>query len=379
MVNALKLIILLIAVNLSACATRPTPLLLPTGHVVEGATTINILTVSTRKKSIVPGQVYTGERGEVTSMMAIDVSIPPTHDKGRVDWPKVDPTGDPNTEFTTFSRTEIPDTDADVLAWFKTQKTNGRVLIFVHGFNVKYSEAVYRVAQISHDLGTVSAPVLFTWPSRGRFLSYLYDKESATYSRDALEDVIRVAVEAPEVTEVSIVAHSMGAWLTMEALRQSSIRNRALSPKIKHVLLASPDIDSDVFGQQFEALGKLRPKFTFVISKDDLALKISRFIAGNSDRMGIVDLQKADYMERFRETKGINVIDLSKLNTGGPIGHSKFSANEGVIDLISDLLTTVNLSAAESVAGNHHRMDKGKNLLIRVAKNLEYTVEYIGN
>ena len=373
MVNALRLMILLIAVSLSACSTRPTPLLLPTGHVVEGARRINVLTVSTRKKSTVPGQIYTGERGETASMMAIDVSIPPTHEKGRLDWPKNDPAGDPNTEFTTFSRSEIPDIDADVLAWFNSQKTNGRVLIFVHGFNVKYSEAVYRVAQISHDLGTESAPVLFTWPSRGRFLSYLYDKESATYSRDALEDVIRVAVEAPEVTEVSIVAHSMGAWLTMEALRQSSIRNGALSPKIKHVLLASPDIDSDVFGQQFEAIGEARPKFTFVISKDDLALKISRLIAGNSDRMGMVDLQKADYMERFRETKGINVIDLSKLKTGGLIGHSKFSANEGVINLISDLLSATDLSGEGALA------DEGKNLLIKVTKDLEYTVEHIGN
>ena len=377
MIKALKLIGLLIAISVSACATRPTPLLLPTSSVVEGATTVNVLTVSTRKKSTVPGQAYTGERGETATMMAIEVSIPPTHQKGRLDWPQNNPAGDPNSEFTTRSKTEID--EEDILSWFKNQKTDGRVMIFVHGFNVKYSEAVYRVAQISNDLQTDAAPVLFTWPSRGKFMSYLYDKESATFSRDALEDVLRDAVQTPEVKEVSIVAHSMGAWLTMEVLRQSSIRNGSLNPKIKHVVLASPDIDSDVFGQQFEALGENRPKFTFVISKDDLALKLSRFIAGNADRMGMVDLQEEDYMDRFRETKGVNVIDLSKLNTGGIIGHSKFSANEGVMSLISDLLTTVNLSGVESVAREHHTMDMGENLLIRVAKNLEYTVEHIGN
>ena len=377
MIKAFKLIGLLIAISVSACATRPTPLLIPTGNALEGATNVNVLTVSTREKSAVPGQIYTGERGETATMMTIDVSIPPTHLEGRLEWPQSNPAGDPKSEFTTLSKAEI--NDEDLLSWFKGQQTNGRVLIFVHGFNVKYSDAVYRVAQISNDLGTGAVPVLFTWPSRGKFMSYLYDKESATFSRDALEDVLRVAVETPEVKEVSIVAHSMGTWLTMEVLRQSSIRNGMLNPKLKHVVLAAPDIDADVFDQQFATLGVNRPKFTFVISKDDLALKFSRFIAGNSDRIGMVDLQDEDYMDRFRQTKGVNVIDLSKLNSGGVIGHSKFSANEGVIDLISDLLTTVNLSSTDSVTGKHHSMDTGKNLLIRVAKNLKYTLEYIGN
>lgn len=375
MMKALKLLVLLMAISGSACATRPAPLLLPTGTAPEGAATISVLTVSTRKKSVASGQVYTGERGEAATIMAIDVSIPPTHVKGHLDWPQRNPAGNPHSEFTTVSKAEINDTDEEILSWFNTQQTNGRVLIFVHGFNVKYSEAVYRVAQIANDLGTQAAPVLFTWPSRGKFLSYLYDKESATYSRDALEDVIRVAVEAPEVKDISIVAHSMGAWLAMEALRQRSIRTGALSAKIKHLVLASPDIDSDVFGRQFEALGEERPKLTFVISKDDLALKVSRLIAGNADRMGMVDLQKADYMDRFRQTQGVNVIDLSELSTGGLTGHSKFSMEGGVIDLLSDLLTAVDLQGA----GGKPMTDPQSNLLIRVTKDLEYTVEEIND
>ena len=377
MAQLFKLIFLLIAISVSACATRPTPLLISTGSAVDGATRVNVLTVSTRRKSDIPGQVYTGERGELPTTMAIEVSIPPGHLKGQVEWPQSHPAGEAESEFTTLSKSEIA--DEDILPWFKQQQTNGRVIIFVHGFNVKYSDAVYRVAQISNDLDTDAAPVLFTWPSRGKFLSYLYDKESAAYSRDALEDVLHEAVQTPEVKEVSIVAHSMGAWLTMEALRQSSIRNGTLNPKIKHVVLASPDIDSDVFAQQFETLGKDRPKFTFIISKDDLALKLSRFIAGNTDRMGMVDLQDADYMERFQETKGVNVIDLSKLNRGGFIGHSKFSADEAVIDLMSDLLSAMTLPNMSYRKGEHQLLDTGKNLLIRFTKNLEYSVEYIGN
>jgi esterase/lipase superfamily enzyme len=53
----------------------------------------------------------------------------------------------------------------------------------------RFDEAVYRFAQITHDSRATAVPVLFTWPSRGKFLAYAYDRESATYSRNALEEV----------------------------------------------------------------------------------------------------------------------------------------------------------------------------------------------
>ena len=61
-----------------------------------------------------------------------------------------------------------------------------RVLIFVHGFNTRFEEAVYRFAQIVHDARVDVAPVLFTWPSGGNVTDYVYDRDSAVYSRDAL-------------------------------------------------------------------------------------------------------------------------------------------------------------------------------------------------
>src|SRR6202030_2630354 len=100
------------------------------------------------------------------------------------------------------------------------------------GYNTRFAEAVYRLAQISHDSGAPAVPVLFTWPSRGRPLVYTYDRESTNFSRDALEDVLQCLAKDPAVGEISILAHSMGNWVTLEALRQMSIRNRGLPAKI---------------------------------------------------------------------------------------------------------------------------------------------------
>ena len=88
--------------------------------------------------------------------------------------------------------------------------------------------------------------MLFTWPSGGTAIDYVYDRDSAIYSRDALEAVLQALVKDPTVGSISILAHSMGNYVAVEALRQMAIRNRELSPKIRDVMLASPDINVDV-------------------------------------------------------------------------------------------------------------------------------------
>ncbi|MGO8388816.1 alpha/beta hydrolase, partial [Rhizobium johnstonii] len=88
-------------------------------------------------------------------------------------------------------------------------------------------------------------PVLVTWPSRGILLAYGYDSESTNYTRNALETLFQYLARDPEVNEVSILAHSMGNWLALEALRQMAILNGHLPAKFENVMLASPDVDVD--------------------------------------------------------------------------------------------------------------------------------------
>lgn len=330
----MKRCLLIVIVCLGACVHRPPAVLIPTNVAADGAKTVSVLSVSTRKKSEVEGEIYSGERTEDgPSFAVVEISIPPTHKKGKLNWPG-SRTPNPQTEFATKSVRLLK--QGEGRDWYMSQKSGGRLFVFVHGYNVRYSDAVYRLAQIANDLGSGAAPVLFTWPSRGTLSSYFYDKESATFSRDALEQLFDHAVASPDVSEITILAHSMGTWLTMEALRQSAIRNGRVNPKIKDVILAAPDIDMNVFGQQFESLGQDRPHFTMVISSDDRALRLSSTLAGNIDRVGMVNLKDAELLERIKDVPGMTLIDLSELEVGGSMHHSKFADSAAAIEVIDD-------------------------------------------
>src|SRR5690606_4927040 len=85
---------------------------------------------------------------------------------------------------------------------------------------------------------------------------------------------------------IDIVAHSMGTWVTMEALRQLALTgNRNLGGKLGDVVLASPDIDVDVFKSQMRRYGKPDRPFFLILSTDDRALRLSSILAGN-ERVG---------------------------------------------------------------------------------------------
>lgn len=107
-------------------------------------------------------------------------------------------------------------------------------------------------------------------------VAYGYDRESTNYTRNSLETLFQYLAKDPEVKEVSILAHSLGNWLALEALRQMAIRNGRLPAKFENVMLASPDADVDVFRQQIVDMGEQHPKFTLFVSRDDRALAVSR-------------------------------------------------------------------------------------------------------
>ncbi|WP_081964110.1 alpha/beta hydrolase [Hoeflea sp. BAL378] len=330
--------LLLLAVGLAGCASPPEGVLTPVAQSAPGATEVSILVATTRAPSGNPGLLYSGERGDAVDFNELVVSIPPEASRkvGEVQWPRKLP-ADPSREFATLSASRFTTVD-QVDAWYeRNQSPTGRLLIFVHGFNTRYESAVYRFAQIAHDSGTDATPVMFTWPSRGSVFDYGYDKESTNYSRSALEALLKGATESPEIREVTILAHSMGTWLTMESLRQMAIRHDGVPSKISNVILASPDLDVDVFRQQLADMGPKRPNFTVFVSKDDRALTLSRRISGNVDRLGQVDITNPLYRDEF-EAGGITVLDLSALQVGDRLNHSKFADSPEVVKLLGQRL-----------------------------------------
>lgn len=295
-----------------------------------------MLVATTRQPTADKGVLFTGERGSTLSFTNVVVSIPPTREAGSVQWPRSVP-GDPAHDFVTTAVEPLK--DGQLRPWFKQHETKSRrVLIFVHGFNTPFDASVFRFAQIVHDANANVAPVLFSWPSRGSLLDYNYDRESANFSRSDLARVIETAANSPDVSDVIVMAHSMGSWVAMEALRQIALQRGRISPKVSDVILASPDLDIDVFRKQLLEIGPKRPHFTIFVSTNDRALRISRLISGSVTRVGAVDLSDEQYLAQLKNASGITVLDLSDLRNGDRLNHSQFATSPEVVQLLGSQL-----------------------------------------
>jgi esterase/lipase superfamily enzyme len=321
--------------SLGACA-GPRGVMVPVSGTFPGTSKVDMLVATTRKR-IDPQELFSGDRGPAAVFGNIAVSIPPeaARQVGEVQWPQQVP-GNPATDFVTLKADIIGRPQA--LAWFhRTLRTVPRrqVLVFVHGFNNRFEDAVFRFAQIAHDSHASIVPVLFTWPSRGSVLAYGYDRESTAYSRNAFESLLTAISRDPAVGEISILAHSMGSSLALETLRQMAIRDGRVAPKIRNVLLAAPDVDVDLARQAIVDMGPIakRPAFTLFVSQDDRALAVSRRVWGSEARLGSINPEQEPYRTQL-EQANITVLDLTKLKDGDALNHGKFAASPEVVQLI---------------------------------------------
>ncbi|MFD9897260.1 alpha/beta hydrolase [Mesorhizobium sp. NPDC059025] len=306
--------------------------LLPAKEVAFPAASIardhHIYIATTRAKARDPREVFSGQRSRRTAYAMVDVSVPANHKPGRIERP-TGGVADPARYFTAEKLTGYRDGEVFSKALGADIKAHGgNALVFIHGYNTHFDDAVYRITQIAQDSGYKGAPVLFTWASAGKTVDYVYDTNSATVARDALEETLRLVARSG-AKRIDIVAHSLGNWVTMEALRQLAItRDKDLSGKLGDVVLASPDLDVDVFKSQMERYGKPKHPFIVLASRDDQALDISSWIAGDKPRLG--DYLNAKDIVNY----GVIVVDLSKVKPGDELGHTTFADNPNVIKLL---------------------------------------------
>jgi esterase/lipase superfamily enzyme len=326
---------MLVLLAAASCAS-PEGVLVPVSAPSPGTAQVDLLTATTRERTGDPGLIFNGERGSALSFEKIIVSIPPNREVGSIQWPRPG-AADPTRDFAVISAKEL--SRADVPKWFNgSAGKKKRVLIFVHGYNTRFDSAVFHFAQLVHDIKADAEPVLFSWPSRGRLLDYNYDRESATFSRSDLAEVLRVAASNPNVSDVVVLAHSMGAWLTMEAIRQIALQGGHVPGKISNVILASPDVDIDVFRRQVTEIGPDRPRITIFVSRHDRALALSSLIAGRVTRVGAVDLTQEENVAKLESAPGIVVLDLSALQGGDTLNHSKFARSPAAVQLLGERL-----------------------------------------
>lgn len=282
----------------------------------------------------------------------LTITVPPHHTTGEVELPSFG-AANPQKHFVVAAQRRMSDDEfKNALAAHISGRvgSNRDVLLYVHGFNTSAEEARFRVAQIAQDGGFGGVPMLFTWPSAGSLLDYEAAKESAAVSRDALSKLLLDLAAVPGIGRVHILAHSMGTWLTMEALRETAIAgSNDLNGKLGDVLLAAPDIDLNVFRQQLARVDASH--VSVLVSAGDKALSLSRTLAGDRPRVGALDPKKPGDRAALDQL-GVHVYDISALSTG-LIGHGTYAAAPAVLRTIGANITAARVEDAgvQSVLG----------------------------
>lgn len=330
-----SLVVALLSPALSGC-NRPPDLIgidNPTvpAESVPDVTRHRIFITTTREASEVVGALFSGERAPELGLASVDVTVPPNHVVGELERPTRLPP-DPRTEFTVVDPV-IYRTDASFVAEVnrelaKRPRRDQKILLFVHGYNNTTSDAILRLSQFVEDTGYKGVPVLFTWASAASAPRYVYDLNSALVARGKIKEMADVLAKT-RATDLDIFAHSMGAFLTMEGIVDTQQTGRfGTRATINNIMLASPDIDIDLFRTQLAQLPQpIIERIYLLVSADDAALRFSRRIAGGVPRVGAADTAELEKL-------GVTVIDLSRISDSSYGSHSKFAGSPEVVQLI---------------------------------------------
>ncbi|MEM1233107.1 MAG: alpha/beta fold hydrolase [Pseudomonadota bacterium] len=259
---------------------------------------------------------------------AIDVSVPPVHRVGQIEWPSG--SADAAQHFVTLSQAGVPNL-ARLAADVRRSDTSGlnETFVFVHGYNMRHAEAVYQITQFTHDFDVPTPRVLFSWPSAGVLAGYVHDRDSALISRNALEELLMAL--SNDGRQVMLVTHSMGGYLAMETLRQMSLKGTNVYDRINGVIMISPDIDGDLFRKQANDVARLPDPFVLMVAEQDTALWASSLLTGRLARLG----NRTD-----RSIVGdlpVTIVDVSRLAGANDSTHSIAISSPTAISVLKEV------------------------------------------
>ncbi|WLG92517.1 alpha/beta hydrolase [Pseudomonas cucumis] len=254
---------------------------------------------------------FTDFRGDdkVTYGLA-HVSVPHIHKEGYLERPtstwKIWRTRkqNPNEHIVIHETSEL-----GLSSWLETaQLKDGDGLLFIHGFNVTFDEAIWRAAQIGHDLKFPGVKLCYSWASCGKVLSYMSDEATIEWSASHLRDFLTEITQHLGLTRLHIIAHSMGNRALLSVLE--NWEDKPGATPISQIVLAAPDVDAGRFKQIGKVFGAYE-QVTLYASQHDRAIQLSRSLrslprAGDSSPPIVLDhLSTVDVTAVGREMFGL--------------------------------------------------------------------------
>jgi esterase/lipase superfamily enzyme len=210
------------------------------------------------------------------------------------------------------------------------------VLIFVHGFNVKYQEAVLRASGLAYDLKYQGPIILFSWPSgskEGIVESALlnrtyYNNLVSAHNSVAIFKNFLLKLKENNV-EINLMVHSMGHEVVLPALAQidQESPSRSNKPFVNHLILNAPDFEVSEFKKISKNLQATSANITLYCSSNDKAMIASKTF-NKSDRLGA-----CSFSEGF-DMINVGLIDDRTFS----LGHGYYSSREIITDIFQTLI-----------------------------------------
>lgn len=215
--------------------------------------------------------------------------------------------------------------DAFLKKVVETAGESGHVIVYTHGYMVPFTRAGSTVARFQREWPGPGAVVLHSWPTNGGPQHYTHDTTNARWTQAHLRDLLQNLIEHPEITNVTLIGHSMGCQSAVGATIDLLRTHEDLRKEFNALVLLAPDLDADVFVRDDLPLLKKFGVFTTVYtSSSDFTLKTSAALHGYP-RVGHAPLVVGD-----QTASSIDVIDVKEVAPKG-FGHTYHRSSTAVI------------------------------------------------
>jgi len=269
------------------------------------------------------------------------------------------------TSWTELSKKQFSDRLIQIAGAFpivedQSNEDQKHVSVFVHGFNVSWTDAVTRYDQIKADLfdrRDLGQPILFTWPSNGSAAGYLPDREDARGSAEALAQeftdlytylsgmqrlIVRTQDPAKACrAKVSVIAHSMGNYVVQKALAVAAKRLNSpqLLTLITQLAMIAADVDNDLFQKDkpLDGDGSLMANVCYRIAALYTGLDQVLGASAGLKHFGTRRLGRSGLADRTAVWDNVFDIDVSKVIKDENI-HSSVFESPKALTLVEEIL-----------------------------------------
>lgn len=256
-------------------------------------------------------------------------------------------------QFQEISLDAFRDQLLDALKAMVKNGKNAQAAIYIHGYNNNFQDALEELNEIGTNLSGVGYDGLvigFSWPSEGKTLEYLEDRDDARESVTGFVHVMHLikSVRMPAekcFVDVSMLAHSMGNYVLREGLDYfwKHVGYPWDDIYFAQTLMFAADIayDSLKSGGSGQAISSFSHRLTFYYSIHDDVLGLSTSVKHfGSRRLGRSGPESYDDLPE-------NVVGVDSSKVANPDNAEKFKADgvhssyRVIPDILKDFVATM--------------------------------------